>query len=170
MGRHRKPTAIKELEGNPGKRRLNPSEPKPERAADGIEPPPHLNEHAKAEWRRRYQPMVHCGLLTVASLPAFEVYCAAYGRWVEAEEHITKLKPVVTRNREMRANPWTRIARQEREVMKAFMTEFGMTPASLARLGSAMPPPLPKDPDGDKAGAHDPGKGTKFEGLIGRRH
>ena len=32
-GRKPKPTAIKELEGNPGKRPLNANEPKPERKA-----------------------------------------------------------------------------------------------------------------------------------------
>ena len=32
-GRKPKPTAMKELEGNPGKRPLNPNEPRPERKA-----------------------------------------------------------------------------------------------------------------------------------------
>ena len=34
-GRKPKPTALKELEGNPGKRSLNPSEPKPPPARHG---------------------------------------------------------------------------------------------------------------------------------------
>ena len=39
-GRKPKPTAIKELEGNPGKRKLNKKEPKPEKGmlvSDGAE-------------------------------------------------------------------------------------------------------------------------------------
>lgn len=159
-----KPTELKRLEGNPGKRALK-DEPKPAPAAKTMEPPDHLNEHGKAEWRRRYPSLLACGLLTMADLPAFEVFCGAYGRWVEAELMLAKSAAVVTRNKEERANPWHRVSRMEREVMKAFMTEFGMTPASRARIGSATPPP-PKDPEGGTPPA--PAIGGKFAGLVGR--
>ena len=47
-GRKPKPTAIKELEGNPGKRKLNKKEPKPEKGMPVC--PEWLLPEAKAEW------------------------------------------------------------------------------------------------------------------------
>ena len=49
-GRKPKPTAIKRLEGNPGKRPLNIYEPKPLKKAPTC--PDWLDEEAKREWRR----------------------------------------------------------------------------------------------------------------------
>ena len=49
-GRKPKPTAIKILEGNPGKRQLNKYEPSPDKLAP--ECPDWLSEEAKAEWFR----------------------------------------------------------------------------------------------------------------------
>ena len=48
-GRKPKPTAIKELEGNPGKHPLNASEPKPKKKAPAC--PKWLEPEAKKEWR-----------------------------------------------------------------------------------------------------------------------
>ena len=36
QGRKPKPTAVKELEGNPGKRELNKNEPKPKKESSGV--------------------------------------------------------------------------------------------------------------------------------------
>ena len=47
-GRKPTPTAIKELEGNPGKRALNEREPKPQKKAPAC--PKWLEEEAKKEW------------------------------------------------------------------------------------------------------------------------
>lgn len=49
-GRKPKPTAIKVLEGNPGKRELNEYEPKPAKKAPRC--PSWLEDEAKKEWKR----------------------------------------------------------------------------------------------------------------------
>ena len=49
-GRKPKPTSLKVLEGNPGKRALNDTEPKPEKKAPKC--PTWLNKEAKKEWKR----------------------------------------------------------------------------------------------------------------------
>lgn len=49
-GRKPKPTAMKVLEGNPGKRQLNSKEPKPVKKAPRC--PNWLEDEAKKEWKR----------------------------------------------------------------------------------------------------------------------
>ena len=56
-GRKPKPTAIKVLEGNPGKRPLNKFEPAPEKKAPPC--PEWLNGEAKAEWERLADKMLN---------------------------------------------------------------------------------------------------------------
>jgi len=60
-GRKPKPTAIKVLEGNPGKRSLNTQEPKPRKKAPRC--PPWLEEEAKKEWKRMAKQMEQLGIL-----------------------------------------------------------------------------------------------------------
>lgn len=55
-GRKPKPTAVKLLEGNPGKRGLNAGEPKP-------------------EWKRMAKQMELLGILTEIDMAAFAEYC-----------------------------------------------------------------------------------------------
>ena len=62
-GRKPKPTAIKELEGNPGKRPLNKNEPKPEKTAPKC--PTWLDKEAKKEWRRMSKSLEAIGILTM---------------------------------------------------------------------------------------------------------
>ena len=87
-GRKPKPTAVKQLEGNPGKRQLNANEPKP--AARAPSCPKWLEDDAKKEWRRLAKQMEQLGILTEVDMAAFAGYCQAYARWKEAEEFINK--------------------------------------------------------------------------------
>lgn len=87
-GRKPKPTALKILEGNPGKRPLNESEPKPEKKAPKC--PSWLEPEAKKEWRRMSKILQELGILTQIDASAFAGYCQAYARWKEAEEFLTK--------------------------------------------------------------------------------
>lgn len=86
-GRKPKPTAVKKLEGNPGKRKLNKKEPIP---AKGMpECPDWLLPEAKKEWERLADLMNQMGVLTEVDMAAFAAYCQSYARWKEAQEHIT---------------------------------------------------------------------------------
>ncbi len=49
QGRKPKPTAIKMLEGNPGKRALNHAEPRPKVVMPRA--PEHLSDEEKAKWK-----------------------------------------------------------------------------------------------------------------------
>ena len=67
-GRKPKPTAIKKLEGNPGKRKLNTKEPIP---AKGMpECPQWLLAEAKKEWERLADLMNQMGVLTEVDMVA----------------------------------------------------------------------------------------------------
>ena len=83
-GRKPKPTALKVLEGNPGKRQLNIVEPKPKKKAPKC--PAWLDAEAKKEWRRLAKQLEDLGILTQIDMAAFAGYCEAYSRWKEAEE------------------------------------------------------------------------------------
>ena len=71
-GRKPKPTAVKQLEGNPGKRQLNANEPKPVARAPSC--PKWLEDDAKKEWRRLAKQMEQLGILTEVDMAAFAGY------------------------------------------------------------------------------------------------
>ena len=95
-GRPPKPTAVKKLEGNPGKRPLNENEPKPSGKAPSC--PTWLEPDAKKEWDRLSAVLEAMGLLTSVDMAAFAGYCQAYARWKEAEEFITKHGSIIKTN------------------------------------------------------------------------
>ena len=92
-GRKPTPTAIKELEGNPGKRPLNAKEPKPVKKAPSC--PKWLEPEAKKEWRRLSKQLEQLGVLTELDMASFAAYCQAYARYKEAEEFITQHGSIV---------------------------------------------------------------------------
>jgi P27 family predicted phage terminase small subunit len=132
-GRKPKPTALKELQGNPGKRALNKSEPQP---AGSPKCPPHLDKAAKAEWRRISDELTRLGLLTMVDRAALAAYCASWSRWVSAEESIRKFGLVIKSPKSGYPvqNPYVGIGNTALDTMRKFLTEFGMTPASRSRL------------------------------------
>jgi P27 family predicted phage terminase small subunit len=82
-GRPRKPTVLKLLAGNPGKRKVNRREPKV--AAGKISIPGHLGTVAKAEWKR-LEKLLPRGLVTPADRAEFAQYCQTWARVVQAEK------------------------------------------------------------------------------------
>ena len=84
-GRKPKPTRLKLIEGNPGKRPINKRQPNPRL---NIPTCPALNPSAKAEWKRLARQMHVLGIITDLDRSALAAYCQAYGRWVEAERKL----------------------------------------------------------------------------------
>lgn len=132
-GRKPKPTALKVLEGNPGKRPLNLNEPKPEKKAPKC--PSWLEPEAKKEWRRMSKVLETIGVLTDVDLAAFSGYCQAYSRWKEAEEFLTKHGTIFkTPSGYIQQVPQVSIAQTYLKIMKDFCSEFGLTPSARTRI------------------------------------
>ncbi|KOA21155.1 phage terminase, small subunit [Clostridium homopropionicum DSM 5847] len=132
-GRKPKPTAIKVLEGNPGKRPLNQNEPKPEKKAPKC--PTWLETEAKKEWRRMSKTLEAIGVLTQVDASAFAGYCQAYARWKEAEEFLSKHGTIFkTPSGYIQQVPQVSIAQTYLKIMKDFCSEFGLTPAARSRI------------------------------------
>lgn len=132
-GRKPKPTALKVLEGNPGKRPLNENEPKPEKIAPKC--PSWLEHEAKKEWRRMSKTLEAIGVLTQVDATAFAGYCQAYARWKEAEEFLSKHGTIFkTPSGYIQQVPQVSIAQTYLKIMKDFCSEFGLTPAARSRI------------------------------------
>lgn len=132
-GRPPKPTALKVLEGNPGKSPLNQNEPKPEKKAPNC--PSWLLPDAKKEWRRLSKELEAMGLLTRIDMAAFAGYCQAYARWKEAEEFISKHGSILkTASGYIQQIPQVSIAQQNLKQMRNFCSELGLTPSARSRL------------------------------------
>ena len=145
-GRPAKPTALKRLQGNPGCRPLNANEPQPE--MDSGYCPRHLSRMARAEWRRVVPELREIGLLTVVDRAALEAYCECYADWRRAKDVLAKEgMTFTTPNGYVQQRPEVAIASNALKMMKAFMTEFGMTPSSRSKVKA---PQLEEDdPFGD---------------------
>jgi P27 family predicted phage terminase small subunit len=136
-GRKPKPTRLKILNGNPGKRPLNDSEPRPPSGAPTC--PAHLDAEAKKEWRRVAKLLDGMGLLAKTDRAALAGYCVAYSRWVKAELILRDTGEILKAKDSGQPfqNPWLAVANRAQEQMSKYLAEFGLTPSSRVRLHAA---------------------------------
>ena len=140
-GRKPTPTVLKLVKGNPGKRAL----PKSEAVVALAEPTPpaFLCDDAKVEWGRVCSALFSAGLMTELDRAALSAYCAAYGRWAQAERAINAMAgkdginaALLIKTKEGNAiqNPLVGIANKARADVVRFAAEFGMTPSARSRV------------------------------------
>lgn len=135
-GRKPKPSELKRLSGNPGRRPIEEHVP---RLRHGMpECPPHLDAAAKVEWKRISVQLMAVGLLTKVDRAALAAYCQTYSRWAEAEGMI-KAHGILVKGMGgfPLPNPALRIADRAMDQMLKFLTEFGMSPSSRSRVTAA---------------------------------
>jgi P27 family predicted phage terminase small subunit len=134
-GRRPKPTRMKVLTGNPGKRPLNESEPNPKVAVP--ECPTQLGPLARLEWDRLVGELSTLKLLTNLDRAALAAYCGAYALWAEAMEAIQKYGTMVkSPSGYPIQSPYVAIANRQAEIMMRIASEFGFTPASRSRIST----------------------------------
>jgi P27 family predicted phage terminase small subunit len=134
-GRRPKPTRLKVLTGNPGKRSLNEYEPEPEPAIP--ECPPELGPVAKREWDRLARELGKLRIITQLDRGALASYCGAYALWAEAMEQIQKYGSMVkSPSGYPQQSPYLAIANRQAEIMMRIASEFGFTPASRSRIST----------------------------------
>lgn len=134
-GRKPKPTNLKVLEGNPGKRALNKREPAPKAKLPTC--PKWLEPEAKKEWTRMGKKLLNLGVLSEIDTAAFAGYCQAFARWKEAEEFISLHGTIFkTPSGYIQQVPQVAIAKSYLKIMQGFCSEFGLTPSSRSRVSA----------------------------------
>ena len=135
-----KPTALKLVRGNPGKRPLNKSEPQPQPRLSMPAAPQHLSKDALKEWRRVCRELLPLGLFSNLDKSALAAYCQAYGRWVQAERALSEVESetdglvIETQSGNTIQNPLVGIANKAMTDMVRYSAEFGMTPSARTRV------------------------------------
>lgn len=135
-GQKPKPTALKQLAGNAGKRPMNESEPVAPVLMD-LKPPSFLNKYGKAEWKRIVPELLKLNLLGTIDRTALAGYCNAYGTWEDANRELRKPGQGMITYTEKGypiQNPLLNVINKQSEIMKGYLVEFGMTPAARSRV------------------------------------
>lgn len=140
MARGRKPTPthLRLVSGNPGRRPINKSEPKPLRTLPS--PPAHVSDKAREIWGRLSVILDDMGVLTTADTLALEVLAEAYADWLGArdalEEFGSRYYETVNQTGGVmhRAHPAVAVMQDADKRIKAWLSEFGLTPSARSRV------------------------------------
>lgn len=136
-GRHRQPTALKLLLGNPRKENLSSlqaSEPKS--PVSGIEPPADLQGLALEKWRESVPMLSIMRVWGESERETWARYCRLHALWHECYEVISKQGQTYEKpSGVISARPETSLLIQYGTQLVRLECEFGLTPSS--RSGAA---------------------------------
>lgn len=139
-GRKPKPTIMKLIAGNPGKRPLNENEPMPESSKDAPTAPKYLCKVAAGHWDTMAKQLHPLGLLTNADMDALARYCDLYARWLEAQSQLKDHGLLIkAQNGFPIQSPYIAISNKCTELMNRIGIEFGLTPSSRGRISVDKP-------------------------------
>ena len=136
-GRRPKPSALKKIEGNRGKRPISEKEPKP---AAGVPTAPKLSKAASKQWGLLATQLIQMGVLTVADRPALAGLAISTADMLQLDLEIEKARSA-KKKKELR-----RQRNDAMKIMKSFAVEFGMTPAARTKVATF----TPTSPDAEK--------------------
>ena len=130
-----KPSALRALQGNPGKRPLPKNEPKVRRFRSPPPPPERLGTgRAHDTWVEMAELLVEARVLTMGDRPILEGYCMAYERLAEAEADC-QVNGVVLDDGDRRVrNPATSIVNEAGKQLRDFSALLGLDPSSRTRI------------------------------------
>ena len=128
-----KPTALRKAQGNPGRKKISESEPKPKLSIPYC--PNHLTGRGKQEWKRTAPLLAKLGLLTRLDRAALAAYCQSYATWAKASCKVKKQGELIkTKKGFLQQNPWIWIANRALDQMNKYISEFGLSPAARSRI------------------------------------
>ena len=151
-----KPTALRVLEGNKGKRGYSQFEPAP--PPDMPTCPEYLNTYARQEWERVAETLYAIGTLALIDQTMLAAYCIAYSRWRHAEEDLERMAQgdnsthaaiIRTKQGNLIQNPMVGVANTARREMQRLAAEFGLSPSARTQIEAN---PLLNDPIAQKYG------------------
>lgn len=144
MARPTKPTSLKLIQGNKGKRALNKSEPDPEYLND-LTAPEYLSASAAKVWDEVVPNLRQALLLTKVDVPMLAMGCIAIAQYRMAaskagDDQLIKAKmvemepgatPVATGEH---VNPWLIVQSMSFKQAMAVFQQFGMSPSARTRI------------------------------------
>lgn len=133
-GRPAKPTVLKVLEGTA---RPNAKAKEPQPLPITPSRPSFLSDEAVAEWDRVVPALERLGLLTEVDGANLAAYCESWAVFVAAAIDIRERGVLIPGQRgrgELVRNPSVQTMRDAASSMRAFATEFGLTPQARARM------------------------------------
>ncbi len=141
-GRNPKPTQLKVIEGNRGKRGLNPAEPDPTYLND-LTPPAWLSDAAKDVWNEVAPKLRDARLLTEIDVDTLAFGCDAMAHYRQAAQRIgcdlVSAKLIESESGQAQyvgehVNPWLIVQSMAFKKAMAVFQQFGMSPAARTRV------------------------------------
>lgn len=160
MARPSKPSALKLVEGNRGKRATAKQEPDPTYLED-LAPPAWLNPAAAAVWDELAPRLRSQRLLTVVDIDALALGCVALAQFRAAHNQLdaSLVKPskpgdamTGAEPRGEHLNPWLVVQSMAFKQAMTVLREFGMSPAARTRIAIQPQGDLFDDRQGGAAG------------------
>lgn len=129
-----KPTELRKLQGNPGKRALPKGEPRPG-AGKMPSAPRWMNDEAKREWRKIAPRLFKAGLLTEVDGVGLAMLCEALGQYVEGKRIVEAEGAIAVSDQgNIYQHPAVGLMKTARAEVLRWAREFGMTPAARSRI------------------------------------
>jgi P27 family predicted phage terminase small subunit len=139
-GPRKEPTIIKIAKGNPGKRPLNKSEPKP--PSDDIAPPEWVTGVAREKWDNVVPKLKAMGVMTNADVDTIARYCTMHEQFVKYLDQCRRgLDVLVIRDdagkvKYMQSTPAATMLSKLAASMLRIEQEFGLTPSARSGLSA----------------------------------
>lgn len=133
----KKPTNLKILEGNPGRRPLLANQPKPKPLAPKC--PASLPKEAKKHWEYLAPKLEALGLLTEVDGPALTDFCLCLARLEEAEKIVQENGMLIPGERGLVKNPAAQLAREYRSAAQKWCARLGLDPQSRSGMDVTKP-------------------------------
>ena len=160
-GRYPKPTTLKVIEGNRGKRKTSKQEPDPE-YLDDLTPPAWLPDAAKAIWSEIVPHLRRARMLSTVDVPMLSKGCVAIAQYRRATAMIGDqlvIDPGQAKEGEdppkaAQLNQWMVAQSMAFKQAMAVFQQFGMSPAARTRIMI--------QPQGDLFGGTAQGAGNSY--------
>ncbi|WP_081377963.1 P27 family phage terminase small subunit [Piscirickettsia salmonis] len=139
QGRKPKPTKIKKITGNPGCRKLNEHEPKPQ---DGVAIcPGYFDEIAKGAFESAVSDLEYMHIKTASFQKQLEIYASAYSDWRQLSAVIEQKGRTFETTTQAgdtmyRSRPEVAQRNEAWKQVKASLSELGLTPTAISRLNA----------------------------------
>lgn len=137
-GRKPKPSHLKLVTGNPGRRPLNKAEPKAARSRPSA--PAHMSDKARETWGYVSALLDDMGVLTKVDALALELLCEAYADFLAAANELKAQGSDYyetmsqTGSTMYRAHPALAKKQDADRRIRGWLAEFGMTPSARSRV------------------------------------